>query len=781
MTVSTELSHEEYVGNGVTTDFDFRFRIFESRHLIVVVADSEGNETTLKNGTDYTIVGAGSFHGGKVVLNKPLAKGWKILLERDLPVVQETDLRNQGKFFAEVHEDAFDYLTMLIQKALGTFSLSLRKPTYLSNYYDAKGNRIANLAPPKLGTDSANKDYVDNSIKDIDSKTLRVKDKAIPALPSAEQRRNKQLGFDNEGYPQLLDPAETGSLGYVLVDSFEKGTEITTRYQALHWESNGGYYRWDGELPKYVPLNSNPENTGGVGVGKWLSIGDASLRQELKKEVKTEKIITNKITINDNELIVGENKITVLDDHLTIGNIKIGRRVGDIYYSAFPSTDLDFGEFEANGAPHSIDSQVGTVLKNLSFAYRMAWGIVETNGYINLPNMYDRDGFGLYMRAGQVGDGHQDAIETITGQFSIRAFGTTGVAPVIHDRKGAISAESSNFTGVQVSPITSTASEKQSSQMIWFQSNNSSKGGAETRVRTRTMTPVVFLGVDNNHLNKDLIINTSSNIPIYTIVHNAGFQSSNLTQSSLIKYGSVYTLHPYYEDLIEKGVVIGNHLINDDKVTLITKTDKMRHQGLGVIGFNGERYYISSANDVSNEINKSTHIACFKESNPDDVVFYKVFEFVGSGMVSPSISEDGEYIVVMQYDSLERYITVKILSLYELLFKNKLIEVSNFSIHHPYIKGGDVFQCMATDKKHIYMLFGGLTVVDDITLRKYSFSGELLNEYFILAGKNEAKDNHNGFIEPETIFFLNGDLYYMPILGPTGKRFNPIYKIGELM
>ncbi|MEQ5085581.1 hypothetical protein [Proteus terrae] len=278
MTVSTELSHEEYVGNGVTTDFDFRFRIFESRHLIVVVADNDGNETTLKNGTDYTIVGAGSYHGGKVVLNKPLARGWTILLERDLPVVQETDLRNQGKFFAEVHEDAFDYLTMLIQKALGTFSLSLRKPTYLSNYYDAKGNRIANLASPKVGTDAANKDYVDNSIKYIDSKTLRVKDKPIPALPSSEQRRNKQLGFDNEGYPQLLDPAETGSLGYILVDSFEKGAEITTRYQALHFENNGEYYRWDGELPKSVLANSTPENSGGIGIGKWIGIGDASAR-----------------------------------------------------------------------------------------------------------------------------------------------------------------------------------------------------------------------------------------------------------------------------------------------------------------------------------------------------------------------------------------------------------------------------------------------------------------------------------------------------------------------
>ncbi|HHZ9142497.1 TPA: hypothetical protein ACWMH2_000745 [Proteus mirabilis] len=334
MTVSTELSHEEYVGNGVTTDFDFRFRIFESRHLIVVVADNDGNETTLKNGTDYTIVGAGSFHGGKVVLNKPLAKGWKILLERDLPVVQETDLRNQGKFFAEVHEDAFDYLTMLIQKALGTFSLSLRKPTYLSNYYDAKGNHIANLAPPKLGTDAANKDYVDNSIKDIDSKTLRVKDKPIPALPSAEQRRNKQLGFDNEGYPQLLDPAETGSLGYVLVDSFEKGAEITARYQALHFENNGEYYRWDGELPKSVLVNSTPENSGGIGIGKWVSVGSAALNQTINEFRR------NICNINDFYPISIEEKISI----------------GDIIPSGYSHIRTEYGSFRIQ--PLNIDGKI---------------------------------------------------------------------------------------------------------------------------------------------------------------------------------------------------------------------------------------------------------------------------------------------------------------------------------------------------------------------------------------------------------------------------------------
>lgn len=345
MTVSTELSHEEYVGNGVTTDFDFRFRIFESKHLIVVVADSEGNETTLKNGTDYTIVGAGSFHGGKVVLNKPLAQDWKILLERDLPVVQETNLRNQGKFFAEVHEDAFDYLTMLIQKALGTFSLSLRKPTYLSNYYDAKGNRIANLAPPKSGSDSANKDYVDNSIKDIDSKTLRVKDKAIPALPPAEQRRNKQLGFDNEGYPQLLDPVETGALGYVLVDSFEQGAVLTSRYQALHFEYQGEYFRWDGDLPKSVSPHSTPYSSGGISKGAWVYIG--SNTEELEERLLGVDSVLFKgsnshYIQNGDEIPLGTNVVT----HIINGKPEYFKIWGEAF---FPATITSISDNEVNG------------------------------------------------------------------------------------------------------------------------------------------------------------------------------------------------------------------------------------------------------------------------------------------------------------------------------------------------------------------------------------------------------------------------------------------------
>ncbi|HBC6190067.1 TPA: hypothetical protein KEW13_003050 [Proteus mirabilis] len=69
--------------------------------------------------------------------------------------------------------------------------------------------------------------------------------------------------------------------GYITKRSFESGNTIINPNDVLLWESNGEYYRWDGELPKVVSADSTPESAGGIGEGKWKSIGDATLRSEL--------------------------------------------------------------------------------------------------------------------------------------------------------------------------------------------------------------------------------------------------------------------------------------------------------------------------------------------------------------------------------------------------------------------------------------------------------------------------------------------------------------------
>lgn len=183
MTVSSTVDHEQYEGSGVTTSFPFRFRILRSSHIKVTVSDSNGNLTILTPGTDYTVTGVGLVKGGEINLTSPLADGWSISLDRDVPAVQETDLRNQGKFYAETHEDAFDYLTMLVQKCLGLFGLALRRPSWLAKYYDAEGNRISNMGDPVYPQDGVTKSWVESLYIDESASATVLKNQLASTLP----------------------------------------------------------------------------------------------------------------------------------------------------------------------------------------------------------------------------------------------------------------------------------------------------------------------------------------------------------------------------------------------------------------------------------------------------------------------------------------------------------------------------------------------------------------------------------------------------------------------
>lgn len=174
MTVSTVVDHNDYTGNGVTTSFPYTFRIFTTDNLLVTVTDLNLTETVLTLDTDYSVTGAGGYSGGNVVLTSPLASGWKISIARDLAPTQETDLRNQGKFFAEVHEDAFDKLTMLIQQAFSRLNI-------------------------------------------LNRRAIKVPEDGNWVAPKINDRKNKIFAWSDEGKPVAIMPP-SGSASDVLIE-----------------------------------------------------------------------------------------------------------------------------------------------------------------------------------------------------------------------------------------------------------------------------------------------------------------------------------------------------------------------------------------------------------------------------------------------------------------------------------------------------------------------------------------------------------------------------------
>ncbi|AYG06876.1 hypothetical protein D7M10_07135 [Pseudomonas fluorescens] len=197
MTVNTIGSIANFGTNGVTTNYPFYFKFLANEDLIVTYVSPAGEVSTLTLGTHYIVNGAGSEQGGSVVTHTALAGPGQLVVSREMEAFQDTSLRNQGKFLAEVHENVFDKLTMLIQQAFAGLSRTLRvekgggTPTPIPGIalragkllsFDENGNPIVVAADAQSATE------LDLRLSPISADlTLRVPS-AYPSLQAAIER-----------------------------------------------------------------------------------------------------------------------------------------------------------------------------------------------------------------------------------------------------------------------------------------------------------------------------------------------------------------------------------------------------------------------------------------------------------------------------------------------------------------------------------------------------------------------------------------------------------------
>jgi len=124
MTVSSSTRKAgPFNGNGVTTSFPFTFKLFATSDLQLTHTDADGVETVLTLDSHYTVslnADQDNNPGGTITYPASgtdyLATGETLTGIGVLAATQGSDLTNAGRFNAQVIENAFDKLTILIQQ-----------------------------------------------------------------------------------------------------------------------------------------------------------------------------------------------------------------------------------------------------------------------------------------------------------------------------------------------------------------------------------------------------------------------------------------------------------------------------------------------------------------------------------------------------------------------------------------------------------------------------------------------------------------------------------------
>lgn len=117
-------------------------------------------------------------------------------------------------------------------------------------------------------------------------------DEFVTSLALQYIDRFGQAHYTIEGIYALAKQA-INQLGWIPFGTFQAGATLTSPNQTLKDNVSGEYYRWDGALPKEVPVGSTPSSSGGIAVGAWVSVGDGALRTMLASSAGASNIGTN--------------------------------------------------------------------------------------------------------------------------------------------------------------------------------------------------------------------------------------------------------------------------------------------------------------------------------------------------------------------------------------------------------------------------------------------------------------------------------------------------------
>ncbi|HAR06635.1 MAG TPA: hypothetical protein DCR72_13850 [Pseudomonas sp.] len=230
MTVQTNTNVANFLGNGAAT-YPIGFKFNSAADLVVqktVIAT--GVTTTLTLNSDYSVAGAGVEEGGSITFSQAPTSAESIKVTRVVDLLQLTDLRNQGKFYAEVHEEVFDKLVMVDQQQ-------------------------------------------QTEINDANAKS----DESVATANAANAKSDQAVAKAAQNLVDMqaqYDAFEQGA-SFVVIGDYTAGL-VVDGYNKI-FRKDGEFYRAKADLTLPYPLTGD----WAVDAPKFVSVGDDVLRQEL--------------------------------------------------------------------------------------------------------------------------------------------------------------------------------------------------------------------------------------------------------------------------------------------------------------------------------------------------------------------------------------------------------------------------------------------------------------------------------------------------------------------
>ncbi len=197
-----QITKRIYQGNGVTRQWDIDFPLISADDVSVYLTSPQGVEEEIFDGYSVDLLTHTLTYPTDESGKAPLADGWKLTVLRATPLTQEIDLLRQGELDAEVLEQGYDKLTLLVQELNEKVGRSIKYPVssqesdleadrFLPNILAAKEDAITASSQAALASQQAQKS-AENASQTAQTALENI-DSAMEEVSSSLQTQGQQF------------------------------------------------------------------------------------------------------------------------------------------------------------------------------------------------------------------------------------------------------------------------------------------------------------------------------------------------------------------------------------------------------------------------------------------------------------------------------------------------------------------------------------------------------------------------------------------------------------